>query len=130
MATRDTHSSRAVRFGIDAAADIGGEKKIGWHDGKLCPRRGERRHGLTDLLRRPRTDTSHAAFLFFAFRRLARTRPRSPNVIRDLRRDGRAPRGFNREITLTYRNLSTGLKLKAESCIAPRHGHFIHYARI
>lgn len=47
-------SSHAVRFGIDAAADAG-KKKIGQHDGKLCPRRGERRYGLTDLLQRPRT---------------------------------------------------------------------------
>lgn len=65
---RDIHSSRAVRFGIDAAADIGeGGKKIGRHDGKLCPRRGERRHGLTDLLRRPRMDASTRRVSFLRF---------------------------------------------------------------
>lgn len=78
-------SSRAVRFGIDAAADTGiKKKKIGRHNGKLCPRRGERQHGLTDLLQRPRTPRTLRSFssLFARFRTL------SPNVIRDLRHDG------------------------------------------
>lgn len=77
------------------------EKKIGRHDGETVSTQGrERRHGLTDLLRRPRTDTSHTPHFFSSLFAGSPALPTtlSPNVIRDLRRDGRALRGFNRVI--------------------------------
>lgn len=64
------HSSRAVRFGIDAAADIGGrKKKIGRHDcvGNCVHAGASDGHGLTDLLRRPRTDASARRVSFLRF---------------------------------------------------------------
>lgn len=111
-----------VRFGIDAAADIG--RGAGGTGGKknrervkLCPRRG-RSDRFIAATADGRSSARRVSFLRFS---PARPLPAtlSPTVIRDLRRDGRAPRGFNREITLTYRNPSTGLKLKAESYVAP-----------
>lgn len=93
-------SSRAVRFGIDAAADTGEKKKENRtaRPGN-CVHAGARATGArSDRFIAATADASHArAFLFLAFRQPARFRPLSPDVIRDLRRDGRAPRGFDRE---------------------------------
>ena len=68
MATRDIHS-RLVPFVLESMPQLTseGEKKIG-RETVSTYRGRERQQSLTDLLRRPRTDTSHAAFLFFAFR--------------------------------------------------------------
>lgn len=69
-------SSRAVRFGIDAAADTGDREKKKENrtarDRETVSTQGRERraHGLTDLLLRPRTPRT-PEFLFFAFRRPA-----------------------------------------------------------
>lgn len=61
-------STCLVSFVLESMPQLtSGKKKIGQHDGKLCPRRGKRRYGLTDLLRRPRTDASAHRVSFLRF---------------------------------------------------------------
>lgn len=125
-------STRLVSFVLGSMPQLtsgGGKKNRTAQWETVSTHGGERRHGLTDLLRRPRTDASARRISFLRFSP-TRPLPATLSVIRDLRRDGRAPRGFNREISLTYRNVSTGLKPKAEFYIISQHSYMIHNARI